>query len=174
MGTITLLKKPDFPLETAIFEPTVTAAWVAFVKAGESRAGCRLGEDLQSFLVFTLMRFAQHTDLFSIIVALEFLSATTEYAGKKKEETLSQVGDVSLILTGLFPERSQKLGVSTSYFSEMGRMAFNELADSFAARKLKGLEGLYRNVGNGFPFMTDVLLAAREKKLDYNMVNIIR
>lgn len=170
MGTITLLKKPDFSSDAAIFEPTVTATWVEFVKAGEARAECNLGEDLESFLVFTLMRFMHRTDLFSVVLALEFLHASTEYTGKKKEQVLSEIGDTSLILAGLFPERSQRLGVSPSYFSEMGRMAFGELADSFAARKLKGLEGLYRNVESGFPFMANVLLATREKSL----VNIIK
>ena len=174
MGTITLLKKPDFSSNEVIFEPTVTATWVEFVKAGEARAECNLGEDLESFLVFTLMRFMHRTDLFSIVLATEFLNASTEYAGKKKEQVLSEIGDASLILAGLYPERSQRLGVSSSYFSEMGQMAFGELADSFATRKLKGLEGLYRNVGNGFPFMADVLFAAREKKSDYKMANTIR
>lgn len=169
MGTVTLLKKPDFSLEAVIYEPTETAAWVEFVRAGESCASCTLGEELESFLVFTLMRFMQRTDLFSIVLALEFLHASTEQIGRKKGHTLGEVGDISLILAGLFPERSCKLGVPASYFPEMGRMAFGELADFYGRSKFKSLEGLYRKVGDGFPSTMDVLLAAREKKLDQHI-----
>jgi hypothetical protein len=169
MGTVTLLKNPTFSLEEVIYEPTVTATWVEFVRTGESRAACTLGEELESFLVFTLMRFMQRTDLFSVVLALEFLSASTEYTRRKKGQALSEVGDISLILAGLFPERARKLGVSASYFPEMGRMAFGELADFFGKNKLRSLEGLYRKVGDGFPSMMDVLLAAREKKLDQHI-----
>lgn len=164
MGTITLLKKPDFSLDAVIYEPTETAAWVQFVRTGESRAMCMLGEELESFLVFTLMHFMHRTDLFSIVLALEFLHASTEYTGRKKGHTLGEVGDASLILAGLFPERSRRLGVPASYFPEMGRMAFRDLADFFGKNKLRSLEGLYRKAGNGFPSMMDVLLAAREKR----------
>ncbi|HAT68419.1 MAG: hypothetical protein A2481_01630 [Candidatus Yonathbacteria bacterium RIFOXYC2_FULL_47_9] len=169
MGTVTLLKKPDFSLDAVIYEPTETAAWVQFVRIGESRAMCMLGEELESFLVFTLMRFTRRTDLFSIVLALKFLDASTEYTGRKKECALAEVGDVSLILAGLFPERSRKLGVPASYFPEMGRMAFSDLADFFGRSKLKSLEKLYRKAGNGFPSMMDVLLAAREKKLEQHI-----
>jgi len=169
MGTVTLLKKPDFSLDAVIYEPTETAAWVQFVRAGESRASCTLGEELESFLVFTLMRFMQRTDLFSIVLALEFLQASTEQTGRKKGHTLGEVGDVSLILEGLYPERARKLGVPASYFPEMGRMAFGDLADFFGRNNLRSLEVLYRNVGAGFPAMMDVLLAARERKLDQNI-----
>lgn len=164
MGTITLLQKPDFSLD-AVIEPTITATWVEFVKFGEARAERNLSEELESFLVFTLMRFAERTDLFLFTLALEYLKASTEYTGRKKEQVLSEVGDVSLLLAGLFPERSRKLGIPPSYFSQMGRMAFSELADSFASRKLKRFECLYRNVSDGFPAMADVLTATRERNL---------
>jgi len=164
MGTITLLKKPDFSPNDVVNEPTVTATWVEFVKKGEVNSNCNLNEDLEGFLVFTLMRFMRRTDLFSIVLALEFLNASLEYTGKKKEQALSEVGDVSLILSGPFPERSQRLGVSSSYFSQMGRMAFSGLADSFAERKLRSLAILYQNERDGFPLMTEVLLAAREER----------
>lgn len=168
MGTITILKKPDISLDASIFEPTATATWVEFVKTGEARAGHALSEDLESFLVFTLMRFVRRTDLFSVVLAIEFLKASTEYVGRKKEQALSEVGDVSLILAGLFPERTRRLGVSSSYFQEIGRLAFHELADSFATRRLGTYAELYRSVGEGFPLMTNVLLSAREEKAGWD------
>lgn len=166
MGTVTLLNKPDISFDVFTYEPEETAVWVDFVKAGEARALCTLSEELESFLVFTLMRFSQRKDLFSIVLALEFLRASTEYTGHKKEQALSEVGDVGLILAGLFPERSRRLGVPASYFPEMGRMAFGDLADFFNRYNLKSFEGRYRKVTEGFPAMMNVLLATREKKLE--------
>ncbi|MHB1118182.1 MAG: hypothetical protein ACYCZ7_01445 [Minisyncoccota bacterium] len=166
MGTIALLKKPGFSWDVAVQEPTVIATWVEFVRTGEMRASLMLGEELESFLVFTLMRFMRRTDLFSVVLALEFLKASTEYTGRKKEQALGEIGDISLILAGLFPERAQALGVSVSYFPEMGHRAFDDLAHFFERNKLYSLGKLYRKVGEGFPSMTDVLLAARKKKLD--------
>ena len=97
MGTVTLLNKPDISFDVFTYEPEETAVWVDFVKIGEARALCTLGEELESFLVFTLMRFSQRKDLFSIVLALEFHRASTEYTGRKKEQALSEVGDVSLM-----------------------------------------------------------------------------
>lgn len=168
MSNIILLQKPEFSSDTFL-EPTLVSTWVKFVKAGEERAGCNLSEDLESFLVFTLIRFMERTDLFSVTLALEYYKASAEYTGQKKEQALSEVGDISLILSGLFPERVKRLNVSKSYFSEMGRMAFLVLADSFAQRRLHRIEGLYRNIHNGFPAMTGVLYAAREKKFGEHM-----
>ncbi|OIO30619.1 hypothetical protein AUJ77_02310 [Candidatus Nomurabacteria bacterium CG1_02_43_90] len=171
MGTIILLKKPDAKLEPIDFEKTVVATWVDFVKKGEQKIGQDLNEDLESFLVFTLMRFMRRTDLFSVTLALEFLNASSEYTGHKKEQALSSVGDISLILAGLFPERTKNLNVSPSYFVEIGRMAFEELATSFERRNIKSHANLYHSVCQGFPFMAKVLLSAREDKNAYDLTS---
>ncbi|MCK9344814.1 MAG: hypothetical protein M0P64_01655 [Candidatus Pacebacteria bacterium] len=164
MGTIILLQKPTMSFDSAVLEPTVTATWVTFVKEGETRVKHNLGEELESFLVFTLMRLVRRTDIFTPALGLEYYKASTEYVGRKKEEALGEIGDTSLILAGLFPERHRRLNVSSSYFSEIGRLAFRELADSLSERNRVSLAKLYHNVNNGFISMTDVLLAARENK----------
>ena len=171
MGKITILHKPEFSLDDIIFEPTITALWVEFVKFGEKRSFQTLGEDLESYLVFTLMRFMERTNLFSIVVATEFLKASVEYTGREKERVLSEVGDISLILGGLFPERQKAMGISKGYLGEMGSTAFFELAFSLKRKKYLGMARFYNKVSKAFPVMTEVLLATREEKLpgSFNM-----
>ncbi len=170
MGDIILLQKPDRALDTN-FEKTAVATWVDFVRNGEQKIGQDLTEEMESFLVFTLMRFMRRTDLFSVVLALEFLNASSEYTGHNKERVLSEVGDISLILAGLFPERTKRLNVSPSYFVEIGRMAFKDLATSFERRKVESYANLYHNVCDGFPFMAKVLLSARGNKNAYEITS---
>lgn len=162
MGTVILLKKPNSAPDPFIPEEKVRGKWVEFVQHGEARAARMLGEDLESFLVFALMRFMRRTDLFSVVLALEYLNAATTYVGQKRKNALGEVGDISLILAGLFPERARVLNVSESYFTNMGRAAFDELANSFGKAKLFEMERLCRNVEGGFPAMVQVLAAARK------------
>lgn len=169
MRKIILPNDPDFAFD-AMIEPTATATWVQFVKKGEEHSRHFLDEEIESFLVFTLMRFEQRTDLLALTLALEYLKASTEYTGQRKEQALTDVGDTSLIFAGLFPERSHRLNVPASYFSQMGRMAFTDLANLFALKKLRGLEGLYRNAEKSFSVMTEVLLSARENKYGNNFI----
>lgn len=166
MGTITLLHKPDLNLEEIIYEPTVVATWVEFVKEGERRAELPLGEELESFLVFTLMRLVKKTDIFSFVVATDYLDAINTNTGKTREVHLSEIGDICLIHAGLFPERHERFGIHPSYFRSIGSAAFDELG-SLLARKGRSKYGdLYQRAADGFPFMTEVLLATR-KDTDY-------
>ncbi len=163
MGTIVRLHKPDLS-EELIQEPTTVALWVELVRIGEERTAQQLGVDLESYLVFTLLRFMQRTELFSTTIGSEYLNASTQYTGSKKEEAFHTVGDVSLILAGLYPERHKSLNVSSDYFSKVGRMAFFDLADHFRQKKYPGKANLYKNVGEGFLPMVKVLTATREDK----------
>lgn len=164
MGDVILLHHPIFSKNSTLtIEPTEIATWLSFIRKGEEIARKNLHEDLESFLVFTLMRFVKRNDLFSFTLALEYLRASTEQVGKKKEHTLSEVGDVSLILAGLYPERAKKLNVSSEYFSNMGKLAFTELAQNFSERGLHGMKQLYLRAGSGFIEMTEILQATRKE-----------
>lgn len=162
MEKIILLHKPDLAYHSVPHEESVLLEWVKFVRRGEDLAGVPLGEELESFLVFTLMRLVKRVNLFSLVLATEYLETINNYEGRKREIYLSDLGDICLIQAGLFPERYKRFGIHPSYFRNIGSAAFSELAILCARRKQKGFENLYRRVGDAFPFMTDVLLATRE------------
>ena len=58
-----------------VTEPTATAQWKHLVHEAEERAHLTLNETLESYLVFTLMRFTQRPQLVNGIMALEFLNS---------------------------------------------------------------------------------------------------
>ncbi len=164
MGTIVTLHKPNFS-EHATYEPTILATWYEFVRLGERRSAVTIDVDVESYLVFTLIRFMHDVESFSTVLAMELLKASTEYTGHKKEAALNNVGDVSLLLAGLYPERHQALRVSKRYFIEIGRIAFASLAMNFEKRKFPAKAKLFHKVERGFPSMINILCAAREDQM---------
>ena len=162
MGKIILLHKPDLAYHSIPHEDSVLLEWIKLVRRGEDRAGVPLGEDLESFLVFTLMRLMRRTNLFSLVLAVEYLETINTYTGKKREIYLSDIGDMCLIHAGLFPERYRRFGIHSSYFGNIGSAAFSELAELFSRRKQPAFGNLYQRVGDAFPSMVEVLLATRE------------
>lgn len=166
MGTIILLHKPDLNLDEIIYEPTVVATWVEFVREGEKRAELPLGEELESFLVFTLIRLIKKTNIFSPALAIDYLETINTHTGRARELYLSEIGDICLVHAGLFPERHERFGIHPSYFRNIGCAAFDELGALFSRKGRKSYGGLYQRAADGFPFMTEVLLATR-KDTDY-------
>lgn len=162
MSNIILLHKPDLPYHSISHEKTVLQEWINLVKVGEDRASIPLGEELESFLVFTLMRFVNKTNIFTINFSVEYLEASISSAGKARETHLSDIADICLVHAGLFPERYKKIGISSTYFRNIGCAALDDLATLSAKQKRKGSETLYKRARDAFPFLTEVLLATRE------------
>lgn len=59
-----------------ITHPTSTAEWHALVNEAECAAHCRLIQEMESYLVFLLMRFCREPGLASRVFALEYLDST--------------------------------------------------------------------------------------------------
>ena len=51
-----------------VIQPTSTAQWHALVSEAESAASCVLNEDLESYLVFLLMRFASNPHMLARVI----------------------------------------------------------------------------------------------------------
>lgn len=159
---IILLHKRDISYNSIPHEESILQEWVMFVKKGENRAEIPLGVELESFLVFTLMRFTQRVDFFSFNLGVEYLNAISDQHVRRQGLSLSEIADMCLIHAGLFPERYKKIGIHPSYFRNIGCSALDSLASTFARRKQKGHASLYKTARDAFPFMAEVLLATRE------------
>ncbi|KKU81515.1 MAG: hypothetical protein UY07_C0016G0014 [Parcubacteria group bacterium GW2011_GWA1_47_8] len=146
--------------EPLILEPTTIASLQTLVKKGEWVAGISLGEDLESYLVWALKRLIDKPKFFSGSLALKFAYAQETVCDKKY---LQEVGDTSLLLTGLFPERSHHLGVDASFFSVIGRTAFDNASQCCRRYGQKDLATWYQEARDGFIPMADVLLAAHKE-----------
>ncbi len=145
-------------MNSLILQPTTTAEWQALVKEAEQRGHVHLSEDLESYLIFLLIRFTGRPELIKSVVGMEFLQSS-EALGQKKLEGLRDVGDKSLLLTGFFPGRAQSSHVRISYFVKIGQSAYAALA----TLNKQNLAKLYVELCQGFVVLMDVLHTIREQ-----------
>ena len=146
-------------MPSLILQPTVTAQWQTLVKEAEDNSRLMLGEDLESYLVFLLVRFTIKPEIAKSVLSLEFLQST-QALGQQQQEKLQEVGDKCLLISGLFPGRALRRRVRISYFVQLGRSAYATLADICKEKQGE----LYKSVGEGFVPLMDVLHAVRETK----------
>ena len=143
-------------MEKLIVHSTLTAEWQALISEAEAACNTNLGEEVESYLVFLLIRFMQHAELAGgNAIGLDFLNCLqySEY----NSAALRDVGDKCLLFSGLFPERALHRNVTVSYFVDVGRAAYHILSEM----KQKSLANLYADVCASFVPMMDVLQTTR-------------
>jgi hypothetical protein len=143
-------------MENLVLHPTSMAQWLALVHDAETAAAHRLDEELESYLVFLLMRFAGQPQVTARVLALEYLDGLLA-GGRERKDRLRDVGDVCLLYSGLFPQMAARRRVRLSYFVQLGRTAYRELSD----RLERGFAQVYLNLAHGFVPLMDVLQAMR-------------
>ncbi|MFN2309650.1 MAG: hypothetical protein ABR553_07925 [Gammaproteobacteria bacterium] len=139
-----------------ILEPTSTAQWHALVSEAEVAATRRLDETLESYLVFLLMRFCARPELAGRVLALDYLRGSAA-SGQLQEVVLRDVGDQCLLFSGLYPRHAERRLVRVSYFVDLGRGAYGQLAE----RLRHAGAGMYLQLAEGFVALMDVLQAMR-------------
>jgi hypothetical protein len=140
-----------------LLEPTTLAQWHALVNEAEQAADQRLDESLESYLVFLLMRYTTEPGLAARVMAMDYLKAMQE-SGQQRGYQLREVGDHCLLLSGLFPQRAERLRVRIGYFVDLGRSAYAELSSSLS----HGAAQLYESLAMGFVALMDTLHAIRQ------------
>src|SRR5688572_546372 len=134
-----------------------TALWQELIREGEQRAGKALGEDLESYLVFTLMRHLGDAPLAHRVMALELLEALNA-AGAQRKGELRDVGDRCLLIAGLYPDLAKRRRVPLSYFVDLGQGAYDTLAGEMRA----ALSALYAELARAFAQLVRVLVEVRK------------
>ena len=152
--------------EKLVAEGTATALWQGLVKDAEARVSRQLGDDLESYLVFTLIRHQADGRLAGRTMALEWLE-TLLSSGRRREHGLRDVGDGCLLIAGLYPEQAERRRVSLSYFQDIGSDAYRHLG----AVASDGLNRLFQQLAQAFAELVRVLfelrrLASAEGRLD--------
>ena len=140
-----------------ILEQTEVAQWHSLIKEAEERCNCHLDEAMESYLVFTLMRFMKDQDLATQAMALEYLS-THGLPKSMRVEQLRDIGDQCLLLSGLYPQRAEKRLVRVSYYVNMGRSAYHHISDNVQ----KSVAELYLQLAEAFVTLMDLLQTIRE------------
>lgn len=139
-----------------ILEPTVTSQWQSLVSDAEKHCSLQLSEELESYLVFLLTRFATKPEMANSVLALDFLESL-HTVGQKQLDQLRDVGDKCLLFAGFFPKRAERRRVKISYFVDLGKTSYSALADLS-----KQFADLYSDLCGSFVGLMDVLQAMRE------------
>ena len=143
-------------MKSLVLHPTDVSQWHALVDEAQAASEHRLDEALESYLVFLLMRFADQPQLVESIMALEYLKATGDTSPRQCDK-LRDVGDQCLLFSGMFPHLAERRLVKVSYYVNLGRTAYDQLA-ALADRKS---EQLYSRLAHAFVAVMDVLHAIR-------------
>jgi len=78
-------------MHTLILHPTAVSQWQALVLEAEQACEINLDTELESYLVFLLMRFLRHQDIADSILALEFLHSLDKH-GQVRYNKLRDLG----------------------------------------------------------------------------------
>ncbi len=131
-----------------------TALWQELIRDGEQRRHLALGESLQAYLVFALMRHLGDAELTARTMALEWLHALEP---PTRPDRLRDVGDRCLLIAGLFPRVADRRRVSHDYFSDVGRGAY-----ACASQRAPRCErALFAELAQAFDSLVAVLAAIR-------------
>lgn len=145
-----------------VIQPTTTAQWHALVSDAEHAAGYALDEELESYLVFLLMRFTRKPQMLSRIMALDYLKQTNGSRNERGQK-LKDVGDHCLLFSGLFPQHAEKRMVRVSYFVKLGRSAYQQVFED-----LHNHDTLYSHLCKDFVTLMDILQTMRDIQHDNN------
>ena len=114
---------------SGIRQGAAAALWQELIREALARDGGRLDESQESYLVFVLLRHQRDQRLLARIQALEWLDAQQQ-AGSVRADALRDVGDRCLLVAGLFPDLAQRRRVAVDYFVDLGRGAYQGVADA--------------------------------------------
>ena len=138
---------------TILTSTTSTALWYGIVHDAEESCAIALKEDIESYLVFLLMRYTNQPELAKQVIATEFLQAT-KFAAAKQELVMKGVGDKCLLFAGLYPNLAEKRMVKISYFVNVGQAAYTAIS--------RKSNDLYELLSREFVQLMDVLQAIRQ------------
>jgi len=144
-------------MKRLVLHPSETAQWQALVSDAQDACTVKLNEDIESYLVFLLMRFAQEPTIASRTMATELLESQ-DAVGSQKKQALRDVGDQCLLISGLFPGRASKRLVKVSYYVSLGQTAYSVLAGTDQA----SITDLYGELCIEFVNLMDVLQTTRD------------
>ncbi len=140
-----------------ILDSSELSQWHTLVQEAEQDYGYQLDEAMQSYLVFTLMRFAKNSQLNTNVLALDYLT-THHLPHHLRNEQLRDIGDQCLLVSGLYPQSAEKRLVGAGYYVDLGRSAYHHISTVTQ----KGIAELYMQLAESFVLLMDLLQTIRQ------------
>lgn len=141
-----------------LLNSTPTALWHDIIHDAETACALVLHEELESYLVFLLVRYTNKPEVVRQIIATEFLHGLN-LSKNNKEIALQEVGDKCLLFSGLFPNMTAKRQVKIGYFVNLGQAAYGVIS--------KKKNDVYSSLAQQFIPLMDVLQTIRRHSSDY-------
>ena len=140
-----------------ILDSSELSQWHTLIRQAEQDYGCELDEAMQSYLVFTLMRFTRNPDLNTRALALEYLQSQP-LPSIRRSEQLRDIGDQCLLVSGLYPQSAERRQVGVGYYVDLGRSAYHHISTCTQ----KGVAELYHELSESFILLMDLLQTIRQ------------
>lgn len=135
-----------------LLNSTPVALWHDIVHDAEIACSTRLREEIESYLVFLLVRYTNKPDTLKHVIATDILEGL-KLGPHERELALQGVGDRCLIFSGLFPKIAEKRLVKISYFINLGQTAYGTIS--------KKRSDVYHGLARQFVGLMDILQSIR-------------
>lgn len=132
---------------------SVTTQWHDLVCDAQAASGIQLDITIENYLINTLIHYTQRPDIAARIFAIDYMQAQLKQ-GQRRNAQLREVADQCLLYAGLFPQYATQRNVKASYYVDIGRSAYYDLANyqpSWAA--------IFAALSDNFIKLMDTLLA---------------
>lgn len=144
-------------MDKIVAASTSTNQWQNLVVEAGKSCNIVLSEELESYLVFLLMRFIDSPQMAHKVMGAEFLTSINR-SGSLRPLALRDVGDQCLLYSGLFPGRAIRRRVRVSYYVNIGKSAYSSLANTGKFSD----SGLFATLADKFVCLMDILQSMRE------------
>lgn len=151
-----------------ITDKNVTEYFKDTVSSALSNQNVEADEGTVFYLVNLLTYFTRSEQLFeptpdgAILQPLALHYARAAQAGRTDErrQSLKRLGDVALLIAGMFPDSLNRKAVDLDYYIAMGRSAYGHLSDT--ALRPATLRGIFSELAAKFQAFVDVLAEVGE------------
>ncbi len=131
----------------------ITAQWHELITDAQSASGIQLNTHLESYLVHTLINYSQRPEIAARIFAIDYMLAQHEQ-GQVRNNQLRELADQCLLYAGLFPQHAKQRHVRVSYYVDIGRSAYLDLANGEHL-----WADIFMQISDKFVTLMDTLLA---------------
>jgi hypothetical protein len=129
------------------------AQWYCLINDAEYAQKVQISQDIELYLVHTLMAYTRRADLCKTIIGLEFLK--TQLPSPRQRTQLQEIGDHCLLFDGLFHDNIKQSGVHEHYYRNMGEHAYQQLY-------FLGGDAVFLHIASQFVQATQVLQGVRK------------
>ncbi|MFQ5354829.1 MAG: hypothetical protein ACE5DR_07760 [Thermodesulfobacteriota bacterium] len=120
-------------------------------------------EEVEFYLTSMLGCFIEASRLKEDILAMKYLTALRD-GGISSEALLREVGDISLFISGFFPESLTRKIAGLQYYRSMGALSYGRLAAIYSNKKTTArFGGIFDELSGRFSCFADVLSEVSER-----------